>query len=74
MPLFKNKICGNKYELEKQYNIKVINYILNNDNFEYYIKSLNGTKESKFYIVYENKQCVERKLVKNTVINLTKKR
>ena len=62
--LIRNQVYGNKEVLLKEYNENVINYILNNDDFNYYIKNLKGNYKSKFYIVYENGECVERKLKK----------
>lgn len=72
--LFRNQVCGNKNVLSKEYNEDVINYILSNDDFNYYVKNLKGKYNPKFYVIYENGECRERKLVETSGINLTKKR
>ena len=40
--LFRNQVCGSNNVLSKEYNGDVINYILCNDDFNYYVKNLKG--------------------------------
>jgi len=63
-PLFQNQIHGTKEDLEIIYDKYIIEYILNNFDFKYYIENLNGTYKSKFYIVYDSGKCYEKKLSK----------
>lgn len=72
LPLFKNQISGKKDELIGTYSSEVIEYILNNDDFNYYIERLNRTYQPKEYIVYENGEFTKRILL-NDVKNRAKK-
>lgn len=63
LPIFKNRVSGNKYDLISKYNSNTLDYILENSDFNYYIKKTTGNYTPKFYIVYEDGKCVERKLI-----------
>ena len=64
-PLFKNQISGNVKTLSKQYNENIINYIMNNNDFEYYLEVINGTYIPYEYRVYENGEFNRKKLIEN---------
>lgn len=63
LPIFKNRVSGNKYDLISKYDSNTLDYILNNSDFNYHIKKTIGNYTPKFYIVYEDGKCVERKLI-----------
>jgi len=52
IPLFKNQVNGDKYDLLKEHDEEVLDYILNCDNF--YEKIEGKEKELEEYIVFEN--------------------
>lgn len=53
LPLLKGKICGMRDELSSKYCEDVLDYILNNDNFEEHVFGVNSDKKEK-YLLYEN--------------------
>lgn len=63
LPLFKNQVSGKKDELVEQYNKEVIEYILENEDFNYYIENINGTYKPEEYIVYENGEFTKKILL-----------
>lgn len=65
-PLFKQQVSGEKQTLIKKYDEKVINYILENNDFKYYLSLINGQYNPSEYVVYENGKCVKKKLVDNS--------
>lgn len=64
-PLFKNQVSGDLKSLYKKYDENVINYILNNKDFKYYLELINGTYKPNEYRVYENGKFTKRKLINN---------
>lgn len=64
-PLFKNQISGDVKTLSKQYDENVISYIMKNNDFEYYLKVINGTYKPNEYRVYENGDFNNKKLSRN---------
>ncbi|MBE6153675.1 MAG: hypothetical protein E7166_05580 [Firmicutes bacterium] len=74
LPLFKNQVSGEKNILIKQYDAKTINYILENNDFNYYLSKINGTYTPLEYVVYHNNECVKMKLAENSkILTLNKK-
>ncbi len=64
-PLFKNQVSGTMKALSEEYGEELINYIVDNNNFEYFLDVLNGTYQPKEYNVYENNSIKKKKLVQN---------
>ena len=54
LPLFRNKVSGIKEKLQKEYGFEIIEYILNNDDFYYYLEVIEGKYNPQEYFVYEN--------------------
>jgi len=61
-PLFKQQISGDLKSLSEKYDENLINYILNNNDFEYYLSIVSGKYEPKEYKVFENGDFVVKKL------------
>lgn len=51
---FQNQIHGLRENLIDEYSFEVIDYILKNNDFDFYLRVLNGEYEPKKYLVYEN--------------------
>lgn len=60
--LFRGQVKGKKEELTKLYGKEVIEYILENDDFEKYLKKVNGEYTPNEYLVYENQKFVKKVL------------
>lgn len=61
-PLFKHQISGDLKSLSEKYDENVINYILNNNDFEYYLSIVNGKYEPLEYKVFENGDFIVKQL------------
>ena len=61
-PLFKHQISGDLKSLSEKYDENVINYILNNNDFEYYLNIINGKYEPLEYKVFENGDFIKKQL------------
>ncbi len=69
LPLFKERVSGSIEELSKIYSSDILLNILENENFEEYLKMLDGKKDKtvenkkeKEYVIYENGGYTKRKL------------
>lgn len=68
LPLFRNKVSGIKEPLQKEYGFEIIEYILNNDDFYYYLKVTEGEYHPQEYFVYENGTISKKILLEDSKI------
>ena len=61
--LFKKREEGSTIELSNKYGTEVINYISNNKDFNTYLKKIDGTYQTKEYIVYEDGEFYKKALL-----------
>ncbi len=74
LPLFKNRISGRKEELADVCDLKVLNYILENGNFEEFLNRHDGIEElPKKYVVYEDGKYFFSDLIKENSYEKVKK-
>ncbi|MDO5003674.1 MAG: hypothetical protein Q4E39_05575 [bacterium] len=57
LPLFKGRVSGRKEELADICDLKVLDFILNNGDFDEYLNNLDGKEKTpRRYIVYEDEK------------------
>ena len=64
LPLFKNRVEGNKKDLVKYVDINTLNYILKNKSFDEYLKKLDDKSDFKEYVVFEDGIYTSKKIEK----------
>lgn len=63
LQIFKNQDFGTKEQLLEKYNDYVLDYILENSDFDYYLELKNGTYKPSEHFVYENGKFYKKLLV-----------
>lgn len=60
--LFKNQVSGDPKDLEQKYGAEVVEYIKENNDFNFYYRKITGKYYPRDYFVYENGQLSRKKI------------